>query len=113
VHNTEERFDHDSVVHLLEPTQQQRHRQRAYYLANVEMIDAKVGQIFEALEKNGYLEDAVVIYTSDHGDCLTDHGHGQITNYELRITKGRRRGIASGRGTGPSVVFLNFVIRNF
>jgi arylsulfatase len=74
-HNQE--IDHDSVVLDLNPTHEQRHRQRAYYLANVTMIDEKVGQILEALERQGYLENAVVIFTSDHGDCLTDHGHSQ------------------------------------
>jgi arylsulfatase A-like enzyme len=81
-HNSE--IDHDSVVLELEPTHEQRHRQRAYYLANVTMIDEKVGQIMEALERQGYLENAVVIFTSDHGDCLTDHGHSQKwTMYDL------------------------------
>lgn len=80
-HNTE--VDHDSIVHLFNPTREQRHRQRAYYLANVTMIDEKIGQILEALERKGYLENAVVIFTSDHGDCLGDHGHSQKwTMYE-------------------------------
>jgi len=74
-HNAE--VDHDSVVHLLDPTREQLQRQRAYYLANVTMIDEKVGHILTALEEKGYLEDAVVIFTSDHGDCLGDHGHSQ------------------------------------
>lgn len=74
-HNFE--VDHDSVYHLENPTDEQRHRQRAYYLANVTMIDRKVGEILESLENKGYLENAVVIFTSDHGDCLTDHGHSQ------------------------------------
>jgi len=82
VHNN--KVDHDSVVLDLEPTREQRHRQRAYYLANVTMIDEKVGQIMEALEENGYLENTIVIFTSDHGDCLTDHGHSQKwTMYDL------------------------------
>jgi arylsulfatase A-like enzyme len=82
VHNNE--IDHDSVVLDLEPTHEQRHRQRAYYLANVTMIDEKVGQILDALERQGYLENAIVIFTSDHGDCLTDHGHSQKwTMYDL------------------------------
>jgi len=81
-HNAD--VDHDSVVHQLNPTAAQRHRQRAYYAANVTMIDEKVGQIMEALERQGYLENAVVIFTSDHGDCLTDHGHSQKwTMYDL------------------------------
>jgi arylsulfatase len=82
VHNN--KVDHDSVVLDLEPTQEQRHRQRAYYLANVTMIDEKVGQIMEALEQNDYIENSIVIFTSDHGDCLTDHGHSQKwTMYDL------------------------------
>ncbi len=84
VHNT--RIDHDSVVHQLDPTREQRHRQRAYYLANVTMIDEKVGQILEALERNGYLENSIIIFTSDHGDCLTDHGHSQKWTMYDQIT---------------------------
>lgn len=72
-----EQVDHDSVVHLLSPTREQRQRQRAYYLANVTMIDEQVGQILAALEAKGYLANSVVIFTSDHGDCLGDHGHSQ------------------------------------
>jgi len=81
-HNAE--VDHDSVVHLLNPTQAQLHRQRAYYLANVSMIDAQIGNILAALEEKGYLENAVVIFTSDHGDALGDHGHSQKwTMYDI------------------------------
>jgi arylsulfatase len=79
--------DHDSVVHQLNPTAEQRHRQRAYYLANVSMIDQKVGEILEALDRNGYLENSVVIFTSDHGDCLTDHGHSQKWTMYDTITR--------------------------
>ena len=76
--------DHDSVVHQLNPTPEQRHRQRAYYLANVTMIDDKIGQILNALDQQGYLDNSVVIFTSDHGDCLGDHGHSQKwTMYDI------------------------------
>lgn len=85
VHNTE--VDHDSVVHQLNPTEEQRHRQRAYYLANVTMIDQKVGEIMQALEDGGYLDNTVVIFTSDHGDCLTDHGHSQKWTMYDTITR--------------------------
>ena len=81
-HNSE--IDHDSVIMPLNPTTDQRHRQRAYYCANVTMIDEKVGQIMESLDRNGYLDNTVVIFTSDHGDCLSDHGHSQKwTMYDL------------------------------
>ena len=81
-HNS--KIDHDSVIMPLQPTQEQRHRQRAYYCANVTMIDEKVGQIVDSLDRNGYLDNSVIIFTSDHGDCLTDHGHSQKwTMYDL------------------------------
>jgi len=81
-HNNQ--VDHDSVVLDLNPTREQRHRQRAYYLANVTMIDEKIGLILAALEQRGYLDNALVVFTSDHGDCLTDHGHSQKwTMYDL------------------------------
>ncbi|MDP7051399.1 MAG: sulfatase-like hydrolase/transferase [Verrucomicrobiota bacterium] len=74
-HNVD--VDHDSVVHDLNPTNEQRLRQRRHYLANVTMIDEKLGELMDALEEQGLLENSVVIFTSDHGDCLTDHGHSQ------------------------------------
>ena len=85
VHNSE--IDHDSVIMPLHPTQQQRHRQRAYYLANVTMIDEKVGQILQSLERKGYLDDSIIIFTSDHGDCLSDHGQSQKWSMYEQITR--------------------------
>jgi arylsulfatase A-like enzyme len=85
VHNTE--VDHDSVVHQLEPKREQLQRQRAYYLANVTMIDEKVGEILQTLEESNYLENSVVIFTSDHGDCLCDHGHSQKWTMYDTITR--------------------------
>lgn len=81
-HNTQ--VDHDSIVYQLDPTREQLHRQRAYYYANVSMIDAQVGRLLDVLEAKGYLEDAVVIFTSDHGDALSDHGQSQKwTMYDI------------------------------
>lgn len=80
-------IDHDSVVLELNPTREQRHLQRAYYLANVTMIDEKVGEIMETLEQNGYLDNSIIIFTSDHGDCLTDHGHSQKWTMYDAITR--------------------------
>lgn len=72
--------DADGIVHLKEPTPEQARRQRAHYYANVTMIDKQVGDIMDVLERRGVLEDTVIIFTSDHGDCLTDHGHSQKWN---------------------------------
>lgn len=78
--------DHDAVVHLPDPTPEQTRRQREHYFANVSMIDAQMGHLIAALERRGVLQDTVVIFTSDHGDCLNDHGHSQKwTMYEQSV----------------------------
>ncbi|MEM1318498.1 MAG: sulfatase-like hydrolase/transferase, partial [Pseudomonadota bacterium] len=66
--------DHDSVSWKLDPTRDELHRMRAYYYANVEMIDTQVGRILDALEVRGNLDNTIIIFTSDHGDNLGDHG---------------------------------------
>ena len=38
------------------------------------MIDDSVGQILAALEKLGLADNTMIIYTSDHGDMMGDHG---------------------------------------
>lgn len=70
-------IDHDSVVHLDNPDEAQVQRLRQYYAANVSMIDQQVGNIMQALDEQGYLENSIIIFTSDHGDSLGDHGHIQ------------------------------------
>ena len=69
--------DHDSVAWDLNPSREQLHRMRAYYYANMEMIDREVGEILDALEEAGRLDNAIIIFTSDHGDLLGDHGLSQ------------------------------------
>jgi arylsulfatase A-like enzyme len=116
-HNAE--VDHDSIVYSLNPTREQLHRQRAYYMANVTMIDEKIGQILDALHRRGYLEDAVVIFTSDHGDCLSDHGHSQKwTMYDMitrapfivwspgRFAAGQVDALCQQMDVGPAILEL-------
>ena len=84
-HNVD--VDHDSVVHVLDPSAEQRHRQRAHYLANVTMIDRALDKLLVTLERHGYLDNAIVVFTSDHGDCLGDHGHSQKWTMYEQITR--------------------------
>ena len=97
-HNYE--VDHDSIVHLMNPTPEQRFRQRAHYLANITMIDEKIGQVLDSLGRKGYLENAIVFFTSDHGDCLGDHGHSQKWTMYDTITRVPTVVWAPGRFTG-------------
>lgn len=41
---------------------------------SVTMIDNSIGQILAALEKLGLADNTLVIYTSDHGDLMAEHG---------------------------------------
>jgi len=46
----------------------------AAYYAMVELIDKQVGRMVDALEETGQLDNTVVIFMSDHGEMLGDHG---------------------------------------
>ncbi|NQU43278.1 sulfatase-like hydrolase/transferase [bacterium] len=47
---------------------------RAHYMDKVALIDRYVAELVQALEKRGLLENTVIIFTLDHGDCLGDFG---------------------------------------
>ena len=47
--------------------------QAAYY-AMIELIDDQVGRVLDALHASGQADDTLVIFTSDHGEMLGDHG---------------------------------------
>lgn len=47
---------------------------KASYYGMIELIDWNVGRMIESLEKTGQRENTLVIFTSDHGEMLGDHG---------------------------------------
>lgn len=78
--------NYDSVAWQDQPAREDIQRMRRHYAANVSMIDEKVGQIMQTLERKGYLDNAIVIFTSDHGDALGEHGHIQKwTMYDCSV----------------------------
>lgn len=55
----------------------------AAYHACVTEMDDMVGRVIEALKKNNLLENTIIIYTSDHGEHLFEHGlRGKHNMYE-------------------------------
>ncbi|MCB1647243.1 MAG: sulfatase-like hydrolase/transferase [Pseudomonadales bacterium] len=46
---------------------------RQYY-AMVSLIDQKIGEVLAKLETRGELDNTLIIYSSDHGEMLGDHG---------------------------------------
>ena len=54
-------------------TQDQWRRYRWAYFRLVELVDREIGRTIEVLEREGYLENALVIFSSDHGDSHGAH----------------------------------------
>ena len=53
---------------------QDRRQVCAAYYAMVTLIDDQVGRILQALEETGQTENTLVVFMSDHGEMLGDHG---------------------------------------
>ena len=49
-------------------------RLRAQCYGNVTLVDRMVGRITSALERAGVADDTAVVFTTEHGDMLGDHG---------------------------------------
>ncbi len=64
VHNNE-----DPRYHEMD---HQRNRQN--YAAMVENIDRLCGELIDAVRERGELENTIIVYASDHGEMLGDHG---------------------------------------
>lgn len=41
---------------------------------SITMIDDAIGRVLKTLEEQGLAEDTIVVFTSDHGDYMGDHG---------------------------------------
>jgi arylsulfatase A-like enzyme len=47
---------------------------KAAYYAMIELIDHEFGRLLDALDAMGQLDDTLVLFHSDHGEMLGDHG---------------------------------------
>lgn len=55
------------------------------FLDQITLIDSYIGQVYDCLDDNGLLEDALIIVVADHGHKKTG-GHGGITRAESLVT---------------------------
>ena len=67
-HNDPDGYD------MAEMSDRDRREIKAAYYAMVELIDKQVGRMLEALQDTGQLDNTIVIFMSDHGEMLGDHG---------------------------------------
>ncbi|MCK8478344.1 sulfatase family protein [Microbacterium aurugineum] len=56
---------------------------RAYYLAQLELMDRAIGSILDRLDQNGLAEDTMIVYLTDNGGSQCNYGD----NGALRGTK--------------------------
>ena len=56
-------------------------RIRAAYYAMVEYMDSLVGEVLKAAEETLGLDNTLIVYTSDHGDNIGEHGLFWKTNF--------------------------------
>ncbi|MEA3401203.1 MAG: sulfatase [Armatimonadota bacterium] len=47
---------------------------RALYAGEVTLVDRWVGRLLDAAREMGFLDSSVIVFTSDHGEPLDDHG---------------------------------------
>ncbi len=84
----------------------------ANYFGMVSLIDHSVGRILVELDRLGLRDDTIVVYSTDHGDLLGDHGlylKGP-TPYEALLRVGmiaRGPGIPAGRRVSQPVSTLD------
>ena len=55
-------------------TDRQRRQARQAYYASISFLDAQVGRVLDAVDRLGLADDTIVVFTSDHGYHMGEHG---------------------------------------
>jgi choline-sulfatase len=68
------RLWHAAAMDQVEVTDEDVRRSRHGYYANLAYVDEKIGEVLAALEGCGLADETIVIFLSDHGEFLGEHG---------------------------------------
>lgn len=68
------RGGHGQYVIPFGPTPELTRAAIAVTYGMIEAIDASVGKILDTLDRLGAADDTIIVFTSDHGDMMGDHG---------------------------------------
>jgi arylsulfatase A-like enzyme len=74
------------------------------YDGEIAYTDRELGRLFKGLAKRGFLDDAIVVVLSDHGEEFAEHGrydHNQLFREDLHVPLIVR--LPDGRGAGSRV----------
>jgi arylsulfatase A-like enzyme len=91
---------------------------RSYY-GGVSMVDREAGRILDELERSGKAQNTIVVFTSDHGDQLLEHGlEGKnvffessvriplLVSFPSRVHPGRREEFVEAIDVMPELLHL-------
>jgi arylsulfatase A-like enzyme len=89
---------HESVIDMYLPSEEDIARMRRHYYAKITTVDEKLGQVIEALNARGFLDNSLLLFCSDHGELLGDHTlaykwlmYDPITHVPLIVRDSRKR----------------------
>ncbi|MDF3130329.1 sulfatase-like hydrolase/transferase [Kiritimatiellaeota bacterium B1221] len=106
--NRYKRFDKGTDIH-------RERMMRAYYYASISFVDYQVGRILDALDEQGFTDNTLVLFTSDHGELLGDFGsvgkrsyHEPVCNVPLLL---RGPGMVPGGNISTTPVSLIDITR--
>lgn len=84
---------------------------RRQYCALITLIDDQIGRMLETLEGRGMLENTIIVFSSDHGEMLGDHGlYTKSVPYEAAVRVpllAAGPGIAGGRTSDALVELID------
>jgi arylsulfatase A-like enzyme len=85
---------------------------QAYY-ASITFADAQVGRVLDAVRRLGLSENTIILFTSDHGYHMGEHGHWQKTTLfenaaRVPLIISVPGMITAGRSTGAPAEMVDF-----
>ena len=66
--------EHESAIDMYSPSEEDIAHMRRHYYAKITTVDEKLGEVLDALQARGFLDNSLLLFCSDHGELLGDHG---------------------------------------
>ena len=67
-------------------------KERRTFAAMLAKLDESVGRVVASLNKNGLLQDSIIVFTTDNGGPAAGFNQNAASNWPLRGVKSKERG---------------------